>query len=53
MRSQHMMRARIAAQFATLMIFVGYAGTSAFNLQIAPGYQNIADKTSGKMEKEE
>ena len=33
-----MMRLRVGAQFATLMIFIGYAGMSAFNLNIAPGY---------------
>ena len=37
-KSQKMMRLRVGAQFATLMIFVGYAGMNAFNMDIAPGY---------------
>mmetsp|Transcript_23883 Transcript_23883/g.33519 ORF Transcript_23883/g.33519 Transcript_23883/m.33519 type:complete len:134 (-) Transcript_23883:100-501(-) len=36
-RSQKMMRARVGAQFATLMIFIGYYGLSEFNLKFAPG----------------
>ncbi|GFH58659.1 hypothetical protein CTEN210_15135 [Chaetoceros tenuissimus] len=37
-RSQTMMRARVGAQFATLLIFIGYAGLDAINFDIAPGY---------------
>jgi len=37
-RSQKMMRARVGAQFATLLIFMGYAGMDAINFAIAPGY---------------
>eukprot|EP00979_Chaetoceros_neogracilis_P003189 scaffold550_cov220-Chaetoceros_neogracile.AAC.1 len=37
-RSQTMMRARVGAQFATLLIFMGYAGMEAINFKIAPGY---------------
>jgi hypothetical protein len=33
-----MMRARVGAQFATLLIFMGYAGMEAINFKIAPGY---------------
>lgn len=33
-----MMRLRVGAQFATLMIFIGYAGMESFNVAIAPGY---------------
>mmetsp|Transcript_7810 Transcript_7810/g.10682 ORF Transcript_7810/g.10682 Transcript_7810/m.10682 type:complete len:133 (-) Transcript_7810:357-755(-) len=36
-QSQKMMRLRVGAQFATLMIFIGYYGFSQFNLGIAPG----------------
>mmetsp|Transcript_8300 Transcript_8300/g.7834 ORF Transcript_8300/g.7834 Transcript_8300/m.7834 type:complete len:132 (-) Transcript_8300:46-441(-) len=53
MRSQHMMRSRVVAQFATLMIFVGYAGSNAFNLNIAPGYQNVADNGTDNGDKKE
>lgn len=37
-RSQTMMRARVGAQFATLLVFIGYAGLDAINFDIAPGY---------------
>ena len=33
------MRARVGAQFATIMIFIGYAGKDAFNVDIMPGYR--------------
>eukprot|EP00978_Attheya_sp_CCMP212_P045375 scaffold343763_cov58-Attheya_sp.AAC.1 len=42
-RSQTMMRARVGAQFATLCIFVGYAGMESFNLKFAPGYGDDKD----------
>ena len=32
-----MMRLRVASQFATLMIFIGYAGMNAFTFDLAPG----------------
>lgn len=35
-RSQKMMRLRVAAQFSTLLIFVGYAGMNAFTLNPRP-----------------
>jgi hypothetical protein len=34
-----MMRLRVGAQLGTLLIFIGYAGINAFNLEIAPGYR--------------
>jgi len=37
-RSQKMMRARVGAQFATLLVLAGYAGMSALNFNLAPGY---------------
>ena len=37
-RSQKMMRARVGAQFATIVIFIGYAGREAFNVDVMPGY---------------
>lgn len=33
-----MMRMRVAAQFATLMAFVGYMGLDNVNFDIAPNY---------------
>ena len=39
-RSQKMMRARVGAQFATIMIFIGYAGREAFNVDVMPGYHS-------------
>jgi hypothetical protein len=38
-RSQKMMRARVGAQFATLLTFVIYMGTSNFDMTMAPMYQ--------------
>jgi len=35
-RSQKMMRLRVAAQFSTLLIFVGYAGMNAFTMNPRP-----------------
>ena len=32
-----MMRLRVGSQFATLMIFIGYAGMNAFTFDLAPG----------------
>jgi hypothetical protein len=45
-----MMRARVGAQFATLLIFVGYAGMSNFDLRLAPMYQ---DGKKAKQEQEQ
>jgi hypothetical protein len=36
-KSQTMMRLRVASQFATILIFIGYAGMNSFTLQLAPG----------------
>lgn len=43
-RSQKMMRARVAAQFATLAIFVGYTGLNNFDFTLAPMYQRSKKK---------
>lgn len=43
-RSQKMMRLRVGAQFGTLLIFMGYAGMSAINFDISPGYHPKGDK---------
>ncbi|CAJ1967035.1 unnamed protein product [Cylindrotheca closterium] len=37
-RGQKMMRMRVAAQFATLMAFVGYMGLENVNFELAPNY---------------
>ena len=37
-RAQKMMRARVGAQFATLVAFVGYIGLDQTNFAIAPAY---------------
>ncbi|KAG7358726.1 hypoxia induced protein conserved region-domain containing protein [Nitzschia inconspicua] len=38
-RGQKMMRARVAAQFATLGMFMYYLGVDRINFEIAPQYQ--------------
>ena len=35
-----MMRNRVAAQFATIMVFIGYMGADNFDLRLAPMYQD-------------
>ena len=57
-KSQKMMRLRVGSQFATLMIFIGYAGWSAFTLDFAPGMavpseQGYGGKNSGGKDKDE
>lgn len=47
-RSQKMMRARVGAQFATLLVFIGYAGMDAINFTIAPGYHPTDDDEEKK-----
>ena len=32
-----MMRLRVASQFATILIFIGYAGWNSFTFDFAPG----------------
>ena len=32
------MRARVGAQFATLLAFIGYVGPESVNFEIAPAY---------------
>mmetsp|Transcript_4129 Transcript_4129/g.5404 ORF Transcript_4129/g.5404 Transcript_4129/m.5404 type:complete len:122 (-) Transcript_4129:285-650(-) len=49
-RSQKMMRARVGAQFATLLIFIGYYGMSEFNLKFAPG---MVPQLEGEEEKKQ
>jgi len=35
-KSQKMMRARVSAQFGTILVFIGYAGWNSFNLALRP-----------------
>lgn len=35
-----MMRNRVMAQFATIMVFIGYMGADGFDLRLAPMYQD-------------
>ena len=49
------MRLRVGSQFATLMIFIGYAGMNAFTFDFAPGMavpseQGYAGKSGGEDE---
>ena len=50
-KSQRMMRNRVAAQFATIMTFVAYMGADNFDLRLAPMYQDA--KKVERMLKEE
>ena len=36
-----MMKARVGAQFVTLMCFVGYMGLEQFDMRFAPLYQDV------------
>ena len=47
------MRLRVAAQFATIMIFVGYAGVQAVNFKIAPGMAVPSDQLGGARKESE
>jgi hypothetical protein len=42
-----MMRLRVGSQFATIMIFVGYAGWNAFTLDFAPGMAVPSEQMGG------
>lgn len=39
-RSQRMMKYRVAAQFATLVCFIGYLGFDKLDFRVAPMYQD-------------
>jgi Hypoxia induced protein conserved region len=52
-RSQKMMRARVGAQFATLLTFVVYAGMSNFDFRIAPMYQDAKKARQEQKQQEE
>lgn len=51
-RSQKMMRARVGAQFATLLTFVAYMGASKFDMTMAPMYQASKKRKEAQMQKE-
>ena len=51
-RSQKMMRARVGAQFATLLTFVAYMGASNFDLTMAPMYQASKKRKEAQMQQE-
>lgn len=52
-RSQKMMRARVAAQFMTLAMFVGYTGLNEFDWTIAPMYQRSKQREAAIKAKDE
>lgn len=39
-RSQRMMKYRVAAQFVTLVCFIGYLGVDRLDFRVAPMYQD-------------
>ena len=43
-KSQKMMRLRVGAQFATILIFMGYAGMNSFTFEFAPGMASPSDQ---------
>ena len=51
-RAQQMMRARVGAQFATLLAFIGYVGFDNVNFKIAPAYFE-AKEAQKKFEEEQ
>lgn len=51
-RAQKMMRARVGAQFATLLAFVGYIGYDSINFEVAPAYFN-AKKAEEEYQKQQ
>lgn len=53
-RSQKMMKGRVASQFITLMCFLGYAGSENADWRIAPMFQDVQKwKEIQKQEEEE
>jgi hypothetical protein len=49
-RSQRMMKYRVAAQFATIVCFIGYLGVEKLDFRVAPMYQD-AKKIKGEEKK--
>jgi hypothetical protein len=50
-RAQKMMRARVGAQFFTLIAFVGYVGFDKFDLKVAPQYFRSKESEADDLEK--
>ena len=48
-KSQTMMRLRVGSQFATILIFIGYAGMNAFTLELAPGMAVPSEQIPGSV----
>ena len=48
-----MMRARVGAQFATLLAFVGYMGFDRVNFEIAPAYFHTKEAEAASKKKRE
>ena len=46
-KSQKMMRLRVGSQFATIMIFIGYAGWRSFTFEMAPGMAVPSEQMPG------
>ena len=44
-----MMRLRVGSQFATILIFIGYAGMNAFTLDLAPGMAVPSEQIPGSV----
>ncbi|KAL7540673.1 hypothetical protein ACHAXR_010291 [Thalassiosira sp. AJA248-18] len=43
-KSQKLMRLRVGSQFATILIFIGYAGWNSFTFEFAPGMANPSEQ---------
>lgn len=48
-KSQTMMRLRVGSQFATILIFIGYAGMNAFSWDLAPGMSAHEQQQPGQL----
>jgi hypothetical protein len=46
-----MMRARVGAQFATLLAFVGYMGFEKVNFEVAPAYFHTKEAEAAEKKK--
>lgn len=51
-RSQKMMRARVGAQFATLLTFVAYVGFESFDWTMAPMYQESKKRKAAQQKQQ-
>ena len=53
LRSQKMMRARVGAQFLTLVVFFAYLGKDQFDLRLAPSYQDKKARERETLERQQ